>query len=167
MYRISESEFRNESGKPGALSQGFTLVELMLAVALLSVLAAMAMPVYEEALEAARVAHAIGDIKAIEKDILSDELLRGRLAGSLGGATQNNLLDPWGNSYRYLNFGAAGKGAKGQMRKDKNLVPINTRFDLYSMGKDGGSLPPLTAKISRDDIVRGSDGAFVGLASDY
>jgi len=46
-------------------------------------------------------------------------------------------------------------------------VPINTDFDLYSMGPDGRSAPPLTAKHSRDDIVRANDGAFIGLASDY
>jgi general secretion pathway protein G len=28
-------------------------------------------------------------------------------------------------------------------------------------------MPPLTAKVSRDDIVRANDGAFVGLASEY
>jgi general secretion pathway protein G len=55
----------------------------------------------------------------------------------------------------------------GQMRKDKNMVPINTDFDLYSMGKDGESVLPLTAKKSQDDIVRASNGAFVGLGSDY
>jgi len=35
------------------------------------------------------------------------------------------------------------------------------------MGKDGASVPPLTAKASRDDIIRANDGRFIGLASDY
>jgi general secretion pathway protein G len=35
------------------------------------------------------------------------------------------------------------------------------------MGKDGQSVPPLTAALSRDDVVRGNDGGFVGLARDY
>ena len=35
------------------------------------------------------------------------------------------------------------------------------------MGKDGASLGPLTAKESRDDIVRANDGRFIGLASEY
>jgi general secretion pathway protein G len=74
-------------------------------------------------------------------------------------------LDPWDNPYHYTNLEAA-KG-KGSARKNKNLVPINSDFDLYSSGKDGASVSPLTAKASRDDIVRASDGRFVGLASDY
>jgi general secretion pathway protein G len=52
-------------------------------------------------------------------------------------------------------------------RKDKNLVPLNSDYDLYSMGKDGESQIPLTVKISHDDIIRANDGAFVGLAIDY
>ena len=39
--------------------------------------------------------------------------------------------------------------------------------DLYSVGRDGKSASPLTAKDSLDDIVRGNNGAFVGLAADY
>ena len=49
----------------------------------------------------------------------------------------------------------------------KNVVPINSDFDLYSMGEDGKSKSPLTAKPSHDDIVRANDGAFIGLATDY
>jgi general secretion pathway protein G len=55
----------------------------------------------------------------------------------------------------------------GQKRKDKNLIPINSDFDLFSMGPDGMSTSPLTANISRDDIVRGRNGDFYGVAVDY
>jgi general secretion pathway protein G len=54
-----------------------------------------------------------------------------------------------------------------QTRKDKNLVPLNSDFDLYSKGPDGESVPALTAGVSRDDIVRANDGAFIGVAADY
>ncbi len=74
-------------------------------------------------------------------------------------------LDPWGNPYQYLNHDS-GNG-NGALRKDKNLVPINSDYDLYSMGPDGKTASPLTAKISHDDIVRGRNGAYVGLGLDY
>jgi general secretion pathway protein G len=57
--------------------------------------------------------------------------------------------------------------AKGQERKDKNLVPINSDFDLYSMGVDGKTTAPLTAKDSQDDVVRANNGGYYGLASNY
>jgi general secretion pathway protein G len=55
----------------------------------------------------------------------------------------------------------------GQLRKDHNLVPINTDFDLYSVGRDGLSVAPLTAPRSRDDVVRGNNGAYIGLGENY
>jgi general secretion pathway protein G len=63
--------------------------------------------------------------------------------------------------------GQEGGGAPAQPRKDRFLVPINSDFDLYSMGKDRDTVAPLTAKKSHDDIVRANDGAFVGLASEF
>jgi general secretion pathway protein G len=59
------------------------------------------------------------------------------------------------------------KAEQQNARKDKNLHPLNSDFDLYSIGKDGESRQPLTAKWSRDDVVRANDGGFVGLASEY
>jgi general secretion pathway protein G len=46
-------------------------------------------------------------------------------------------------------------------------VPINSDFDLYSVGRDGQSAPALTARVSHDDVVRANDGGFIGLAIDY
>lgn len=76
-------------------------------------------------------------------------------------------LDPWGNPYQYLNIANGGNRIRGRVRKDRNLVPLNTDFDIYSMGPDGESRPPLTARHSWDDIVRASNGSFIGIASDY
>ena len=73
--------------------------------------------------------------------------------------------DPWGNPYQYYNHDTAN--GNGALRKDKNLVPINSDYDLYSMGPDGKTASPLTAAISHDDIIRGRNGAFTGLAIDY
>jgi general secretion pathway protein G len=63
--------------------------------------------------------------------------------------------------------GSSGGGGGGQPRKDRFLVPINSDYDLYSMGPDGASTPPLTAKASHDDIIRASDGAYVGVAENF
>ncbi len=52
-------------------------------------------------------------------------------------------------------------------RRDRFLVPINTYYDLYSVGKDGASVAPLTAGPSKDDIVRANDGGFIGLGRLY
>jgi len=50
--------------------------------------------------------------------------------------------------------------------KVRKLNPLNTDFDLYSMGSDGDSKGPLSAKASRDDIVRANNGDFIGRSED-
>ncbi len=62
---------------------------------------------------------------------------------------------------------AGGNASKGKPRKDRFLHPINSDYDLYSMGKDGESVEPLTAKKSHDDVIRANDGGFVGLAVEF
>jgi general secretion pathway protein G len=47
--------------------------------------------------------------------------------------------DPWENAYEFLNFNSPVPGVKGKIRKDHNLHPLNSEFDLYSMGADGQS----------------------------
>ena len=61
----------------------------------------------------------------------------------------------------------SGGGPPSQPRKDRFLHPINSDYDLYSMGKDGQSMEPLTAQKSHDDVIRANDGSFVGLAVEF
>jgi general secretion pathway protein G len=63
--------------------------------------------------------------------------------------------------------GGGGGGGGAKPRKDRFLVPINSDYDLYSMGPDGESVEPLTAAKSHDDIIRASNGAYVGVAENF
>ena len=47
------------------------------------------------------------------------------------------------------------------------MVPVNSDYDLYSMGADGDSQTPFTAEASQDDIVRCGNGSYIGLVSNY
>jgi general secretion pathway protein G len=143
---------------------GYTLLELMLTVALVGFLAGVGVPAYLEVVERARVNRAISDIGELSLQLYRWETNIGAFPPSLAAAGLAGRLDPWGRPYFYLELSAANPG---DVRKDKNLVPINTDFDLYSAGKDGETVKPLTAKKSRDDVVRASNGAFIGLAEDY
>ena len=146
-------------------NRGFTLIELLITIAIILTLCAIAIPNLLAALNQARTAKAVGDIRGIGDGIMEYDLLYNQFPDTLAQAGYDNILDPWGHPYQYLNF-ADTKG-KGQMRKDRFLVPINTYFDLYSMGPDGQSVPPLTAQASRDDIIWADDGGFIGPASQY
>ena len=146
--------------------RGFTLVELLIAAAIIVTLAGMAIPSLARAREFARVGKAISEIQTLDLAIARYQLDQGQLPTTLGQLGPDvPTVDPWGSPYQFLNF--TGINGNGQMRKDRFLVPINSTYDLYSMGPDGRSRPPLTARDSRDDIIRANDGAYVGPAVGY
>ena len=146
-------------------TRAFTLLEILIVVAIMLTLAAMGIPVFADAIEAAYVARAIGDIRTLQTEITRYEVQFQKLPDTLQEVGVTDLLDPWGNPYEYLNYENASGPVKP--RKDKFLKPINSTYDVYSKGKDGDSKIPLTAKASRDDIVRANDGTFIGLAVEY
>lgn len=144
-------------------SVGVTLVELLIVVILLGLLAAIAVPSYESARQKARISAAKKDI--LEISVRLDKFFLVRSAYPTSLAQLGSVpLDPWGAPYRYLSMDGA---TVGQKRKDKSLHPLNSDYDLYSMGPDGSSQTPLTAKASRDDIIRANNGGFIGVAEDY
>ncbi len=146
---------------------GFTLIELLVVIALVTTLVAAAVPFYTEAIDDAKTARATADISLLAKDIAMYQIDNEKLPGALGDIGRPGLLDPYGNPYEFLNFATAGAGWKGQARKDRFLVPLNSDYDLYSKGRNGISKPPLTAIDSQDDIVRANDGGYIGLAAEY
>lgn len=146
-------------------AHGFTLIELLVTIAIILTICAIAIPNLLAAVDQAKVARAVGDIRAIGDGVMEYNVLNNAFPNTLAEAGYGGLHDPWGNPYQYLNF--ANTKGKGKMRKDRFLVPNNTYFDLYSMGKDAQSALPLTAKASHDDIVWANDGSFIGLASQY
>lgn len=143
---------------------GFTVIELVMILGLIGILATIAVLVYGDITERTRVAKAMADIVTLDSEISTFEMMNERLPNNLAEINRATFLDPWGNPYQYLNFAISGNA---NCRKDHALHPLNTEFDLYSMGKDGQSQPPLTASQSRDDIVRANDGQYVGLAANF
>jgi general secretion pathway protein G len=150
----------------GGSRPGITILEVLLGLAILSTLLVTGASVYLEARNKAMIVRSIGDISVLQKEILIYSFDRdGGLPGTLNDLGRGLLRDPWGNAYEYLDVSTV-KG-KGKVRKDRFMVPLNTDFDLYSMGKDGQSTSPITAKQSRDDVIRANNGGFIGLASDF
>jgi len=145
--------------------RGFTLVELMLAVAIVGILATIATASYGRYRDRVQLAEAILDIGGIQAAIAQFAIENRGFPNSLNDIGKGGMRDPWGNPYEYVNHDDVS--GNGKFRKDKSIVPINSDYDLYSAGKDGLSVPPLTARASRDDIVRANNGRFIGLASDY
>lgn len=142
-----------------------TVVELLVAIAVIAVLAAIALPTYQGYIDRAKQKQMEGDMREIEVALqrYGDDH-GGSYPDSLAQVGKDGLRDAWNRPFQYLNLATAPPGLA---RKDHNLVPLNTDFDLYSLGKDGASQPPLTADASRDDFIRANNGRFIGWAADY
>ncbi len=141
---------------------GFTLLELLVVSVIIGTISTMVAPSLQRAREMAQVGVAISEIRIIEAELAIYTEINFTLPVSLAAIERAGMVDPWGFPYVY-----AQVTGPGQARKDKFMVPLNTDYDLYSVGPDGESSGPLSAKKSHDDVIRAFDGGFVGLASTF
>ena len=157
-----------DRSRGGERCAGLTLIELVIIVAIVATLAGICIPAYDKYRESTRMTQAILDIRTIEHDLLIQEGFSGTFPDDLSEIGKGNLRDPWGNYYQYYNTSTKkSKGHGGVQRFDKLAKPLNTDFDLYSMGSDGQTKANLDNKVSLDDIVRGLNGQYLGLAANF
>jgi len=156
---------KNPSYACRAGGAGFSLMEILVVLAIMGIMATLGLTSFENFQSKAKNAEAIQAIGFIQKGIYGYEFEFGEWPDSLDQAGKGDILDPWGSPYVYMKIEGAEK--KDDWRKDKHLKPINSDFDLYSMGADGESKKSITDKISLDDIIRANGGAFIGLAAVY
>lgn len=157
---------------------GITLLELLIGLVVASILGTVAVFLFganevdcsspdarQSPLMRARMAQVIGDLGDIHMAASRFELSRNRYPDSLAEIGLDQLRDPWGNPYQYLVV--FNLGNVGPVRKDHNLKPVNTGYDVYSMGPDGVTATPFTSTLGKDDIVIANDGDYMGLACQY
>jgi general secretion pathway protein G len=113
----------------------------------------------------AKIAQITGDLGTIHLTASRFELRNNRYPLDLAEMGLGDLRDPWGNPYQYLVV--FGRQDVGPVRKDHNLKPVNTGYDVYSMGPDGETATPFTSTLGKDDIVMANDGDYFGLACQY
>ena len=145
---------------------GLTVIELLITVAIIGTISAIIIPTLTHQLEKDKNKQAASDIAVIGASLAVFINDYGVPPDNLGQVGLAGKRDPWGNPYQYLNVFSDGSGPP-HPRKDHFLHPLNSDYDLYSMGADGDTKVPLTANASRDDIIRASNGGYIGIAADY
>ena len=149
-------------------SAGFTLIELVIVAGLIGTMSMIIVPRLLGYAQRNKNQQAIVDITKMNADIAQYIMDYTVPPDSLTDVGYGNLLDPWGRPYEYLKIiDSTEPGINGKRRKDHSLVPVNSDYDLYSRGADGLTGAPFTDKKSRDDIVRASNGAYIGPVSEF
>lgn len=148
-------------------SSGFTLLEILIALVISATLAVIAIPMYGQYVEQARVSKAKVEIGAIAASISKYYSTYNTYPPTLAALGTPVPLDPWGNAYVYLPIAVVPAPNTGQVLKDKSLHPVNTDFDLYSKGPDGQTTTQIASKSTQDDIIRAGNGSYIGVAQDY
>ena len=113
---------------------GFTLVEILLVIAVIGLLVAIVVPSVNAYVDRSRLMEATVQIGEMSKKIYQYEKSKGALPSDIDVLGLDNVVDPWGRPYEYFNVRTAT--GKGKPRKDKKLKPVNSDFDLYSLGAD-------------------------------
>ncbi len=141
----------------GTCQQAFTIVELIVAVAIIGILATMSVPAFTQYINKTKNGRCAADIRTIEKDITAYAIDKNALPPTLLDAGFNKL-DPWDHPYSYSVIGS-GPAPLEDFIGDQ----LNTDYDLYSKGADGASNNIAADPAINDDIVRSKDGSFAGL----
>ena len=133
--------------------RGFSLVELILVVALVSILVSIALPSYSKIKDKVREVRCSSEIRELERRITAFSIdQNGAPPTSWVAMGIAAPLDPWGRAYEI-----------GVPFREDLATTVNTDFDLYSKGQDGLSDQDIEHANSRDDVIRAGNGGFVGL----
>jgi general secretion pathway protein G len=150
--------------------RGVTLIELMLVVCIIGIVSGIAVPAYTGYREKIDAAKGVAEMTGI--GLLIDKFYaeNNRYPNSLGDIGKGGLKDPWGRNYQYQNnlliMANDKKNKCNGCRKDGPIHPLNTDYDLFSVGKDGKSDDTIRSQPSQDDIVRAFNGSYLGIVKD-
>lgn len=138
-------------------SSAFTIIELVVVIAIIGMLALISILIYKKYIEKAKVVTAISEISMLEKEVRGYEIDTGSLPSSINDINPSVTEDPWLQPYVYLTPPQRTRGG----------ILVNNDFDLYSSGKDILTNVEITNPVSLDDIIRAGNGHFKGVAARY
>jgi len=144
-------------------SKGFTLVEVVVVVAIIAVLSSLALPGFSYMKGKAQVGSTAAELSGLQTEVISFNLETGSFPDALNQLVTTIVNDAYGRPYQYLRI----ETNPGLERENGFGLDLNTDFDLYSLGLDGVTAQDIDAPASLDDVVRATDGTFFGLGERF
>lgn len=77
----------------------------------------------------------------------------------------DDLANAIGSSPAFSMF--SGVPVETTRRSDRYMLPLNTDYDLFSLGPNGRTAVSLGEVLGQDDVIRANNGGFFGVAADY
>jgi general secretion pathway protein G len=136
------------------------MVELLIVMAIIAMLSTIAMTSYAKIKTTAQISRAKVEIRGMEREINAYATEKGAIPANLDAINRQGQKDPWGQEYVY------NPDLSVNSRTDAG-IDINIDFDLFSKGVDGQTEATINTGFGIDDIIRGMNGAFVDIATEW
>jgi len=91
--------------------------------------------------------------------------LIGSLSRDLSVSERSQITSSLGNLPRFSVY--VGVPVEQTRRRDGYMFPLNSDYDLFSLGPNGSTAISLGHVLAQDDVIRANDGAYFGPASEY
>jgi general secretion pathway protein G len=103
--------------------------------------------------------------RARERAAAAAEQVAARTARKLKQRSLDSLMGALATAPGFRIY--TGVAPETTRRRDGFMFPLNTDYDLFSLGPDGRTAVSVGSLLGQDDVIRANNGAFFGPAREY